>query len=325
MSIEPEEVGRIAAAAARLQENVERVIVGKGDVVALILVAILYEGHVLIEDVPGIGKTTLAKAVARSLDCTFRRIQCTPDLLPADITGTYVFNQKTSEFQFRPGPIMAQVVLVDEINRATPRTQSAMLEAMEERQVTVEGETRKLPRPFLVMATQNPIELEGTFPLPEAQIDRFLLRLSLGYPSQEEDKVILERLAEASPLEELEPMLKTSELLDLQRLVHKVRVAQAVEDYIISLIHATRSHPRVELGASPRAMLSLFRASQALSAIRGRPYVLPDDVKTLAPYVLSHRIIPKAQSHLRGFTAQDIVQEVLNSVPVPVEEEVEVS
>ena len=325
MTIGPEEVGRIAAAGARLQENVERVIVGKGDVVELILVAILYEGHVLIEDVPGIGKTTLAKAVAHSLDCTFRRIQCTPDLLPADITGTYVFNQKTTEFQFRSGPIMAQVVLVDEINRATPRTQSAMLEAMEERQITVEGETRKLPRPFLVMATQNPIELEGTFPLPEAQIDRFLLRLSLGYPSQEEDRVILERLAEESPLEELEPILKTSELLDLQRLVSKVRVAQAVEEYVVSLIHATRSHPRVELGASPRAMISLFRAAQALSAIRGRPYVLPDDVKTLVPYVLTHRIIPKAQSHLRGFTARDIVQEVLNSVPVPVEEEVEVS
>ena len=251
MRIAPEEAERFVITATRLRENVERVIVGKGDVVTLLLVAILCEGHVLIEDVPGIGKTSLAKAIARSLNCTFRRIQSTPDLLPSDITGTYVFNQQTSEFQFRPGPIMTQVLLVDEINRATPRTQSALLEAMEERQVTVEGETRDLPRPFLVFATQNPIELEGTFPLPEAQVDRFLMRIDLGYPSQDEDRIILARLAEKSALESLEPVLQTQEILELQALVRRVHVAESVEEYMISLIHATRSHPWVELGASP--------------------------------------------------------------------------
>ena len=321
MSINPEEVARIATAATRLQDNVERVIVGKRDVAELVMVAVLCEGHVLIEDVPGIGKTTLAKAVARSLNCSFRRIQCTPDLLPSDITGTYVFNQKTSEFQFRPGPILTQILLADEINRATPRTQSALLEAMEERQITVEGETRNLPRPFLVIATQNPIELEGTFPLPEAQVDRFLMRINLGYPSQEEDRLILDRFSEGSPLEELEPVIEVPELLGLQGLVRKVHVAEAVEEYMIGLIHATRSHPWVELGASPRAMLALFRCGQALSAIRGRSYVFPDDVKALAPYVLTHRIMPKVQSHLRGGTTQEVINEVLSSVPVPVEEE----
>ncbi len=324
MRIAPEEAERFVITATRLRENVERVIVGKGDVVTLLLVAILCEGHVLIEDVPGIGKTSLAKAIARSLNCTFRRIQSTPDLLPSDITGTYVFNQQTSEFQFRPGPIMTQVLLVDEINRATPRTQSALLEAMEERQVTVEGETRDLPRPFLVFATQNPIELEGTFPLPEAQVDRFLMRIDLGYPSQDEDRIILARLAEESALESLEPVLQTQEILELQALVRRVHVAESVEEYMISLIHATRSHPWVELGASPRAMLYLYRTAQALAVVRGRPYVLPDDVKALASCVLAHRIIPKSQSHLRGRTNQDILKEVMNNVPVPVEEEIQV-
>ena len=323
--MQPEEVGRIAITASRLQENVERVIVGKGDVVALMLVAVLCEGHVLIQDVPGTGKTVLAKAIARSLNCSFRRVQGTPDLLPSDITGTYVFNQQTSTFQFRPGPIMAQTLLVDEINRATPRTQSALLEAMQERQVTVEGETMALPRPFLVMATQNPIELEGTFPLPEAQLDRFLMQVSLGYPSQEEDRLILRRYREKDPLDDLEPVAQSNELLDLQHLVRKVHVAPPVEDYIIALVHATRSHPYVDLGASPRAMLALYRTAQALAAVRGRSYAIPDDIKAMIPFVMAHRIVPKTQSHLRGHNVPDILREVLESVPVPVEEEASVA
>ncbi len=308
--------------ASRLRENIERVIVGKGDVVTLALAAILSEGHLLVEDVPGTGKTMLAKAIARSLNCSFRRVQGTPDLLPSDVTGTYVFNQQTSAFQFRPGPIMAQILLVDEINRATPRTQSALLEAMQERQVTVEGETMALPRPFLVMATQNPIELEGTFPLPEAQLDRFLMQVSLGYPSQEEDRLIMRRFREADPLEELSPVAESDELVEMQRLVRKVHVAPPVEDYIIALVHATRSHPWVDLGASPRAMLAMYRTAQALAAVRGRSYAIPDDAKALASYVLVHRIMPKTQSHLSGHTAKDILREVVESVPVPVEEEV---
>jgi len=311
----------IAEAARQVRENIERVIVGKGQVVELVLVAVLCEGHVLIEDVPGIGKTMLARSVARSLGCTFRRIQCTPDLLPSDITGTYVYNQRTGEFEFRSGPVFAQVVLADEINRATPRTQSALLEAMEERQVTVEGETKPLPRPFLIMATQNPIELEGTFPLPEAQLDRFLLRLRIGYPTAEEDEVILDRFAERNPIDELVAVVPSEELLGLQQTCRKVLVRPDIRQYVIKLVHATRQHSQIELGASPRAMLGLFRTAQALAAIRGREYVIPDEVKYLAPFVLVHRIIPQAQSHLRGHTAADILREVLESVPVPVEEE----
>jgi len=316
-----EEVLQVADVSRRLQENIERVIVGKGDVVTLALVAILCEGHLLIQDVPGTGKTALAKAIARSLGCSFRRVQGTPDLLPTDITGTYVFNQQTSTFQLRPGPIMAQVVLVDEINRATPRTQSALLEAMQERQVTVEGETMALARPFLVIATQNPVELEGTFPLPEAQLDRFLMQITMGYPSQEEDKIILRRFREDDPLETLQSIVSGDELLSMQALVRKVHVSEAVEEYLISIVHATRSHPMVELGASPRAMLALYRTAQGLAAVRGRSYVIPDDVKALVSYVLMHRVVPKAQSHLRGANSRDILREVVNSVPVPVEEE----
>ncbi len=311
----------VARVARQVRENIERVIVGKGDVVELVLVAIMCEGHVLIEDVPGIGKTMLARSVARSLGCSFRRIQCTPDLLPSDITGTYVYNQKTGEFSFRPGPVFAQVVLADEINRATPRTQSALLEAMEERQVTLEGETRPLPRPFLVLATQNPVELEGTFPLPEAQLDRFLLRVRMGYPSEEEDAVILDRFAEHNPLEELRAVVSSEELLLLQHLCRRVLVDPDVRQYIIRLVHGTRQHPDVELGASPRAMLGLFRTAQALAAVRGRSYVVPDDVKYLVPFVLEHRVITRVQSHLRGHRAGDILQQVMESVPVPVEEE----
>ena len=313
-------VEALSTAAARVRENVEQVIVGKSAIVELVLVAVFCEGHVLIEDVPGIGKTMLARTVARSLGCSFHRIQCTPDLLPSDITGTYIYNQKNSDFEFRPGPVFAQVVLADEINRATPRTQSALLEAMEERQVTAEGETKLLPRPFIVLATQNPIELEGTFPLPEAQIDRFLLKVKIGYPSQDDDHIILQRFRKANPIEELSPVIAGPELMELQRVRQEVLVDADVEKYIVELVRATRQHPKVELGGSPRAMLGLYRTSQALAGIRGRSYVLPDDVKYLAPFVLEHRIIPKAQSRLRGQKTDDIIREVLESVKVPVED-----
>ncbi|MBI2856750.1 MAG: MoxR family ATPase [Chloroflexi bacterium] len=316
-----ETVENIARAVNQIRDNIERVIVGKGDVVELVLTAVLCEGHVLIEDVPGTGKTVLARSLARSLGCSFRRIQCTPDLLPSDITGTYVYNQKSGEFEFRPGPVFAQVVLADEINRATPRTQSALLEAMEERQVTAEGETKPLPRPFLVLATQNPIELEGTFPLPEAQLDRFLLRVHMGYPDDDQNETILERFAQRNPIEELSAVVSAEQLLRLQAACRRVAVSADVRRYVIALTCATRQHPQVELGASPRAMLALFRASQAMAAIRGRGYVIPDDVKYLAPFVMEHRLITKAQSHLRGRSASDILREVLDSVPVPVEQE----
>ncbi|MFC2048143.1 AAA family ATPase [Chloroflexota bacterium] len=315
-------VNRIRDFGTKVKENVNQVIVGKGDVVELTIVALLCEGHLLIEDVPGIGKTMLAKSIARSLDCTFRRVQCTPDLLPSDITGTYIYNQRTSDFEFRPGPIMSQVVLADEINRATPRTQSAFLEAMQERQVTAEGETKPLPRPFMVLATQNPIELEGTFPLPEAQLDRFLLNLKVGYPTLADDHLILARFRQADPLEELSPVVSSNELLQMQAECREVHVAADVEDYIIRLIHATRNHASLQLGASPRAMLALYRASQALAALRGRAFVIPDDVKYLVTFVLVHRIIPKVESHLRGHTAEEALAEIVNSVLVPVEEEV---
>jgi len=323
--VEDRIISQIRDIATKIKENVQRVIVGKDEVVELAIVALLCEGHVLIEDVPGIGKTMLAKSIARSLGCTFRRIQCTPDLLPSDITGTYIFNQKTSDFEFRPGPIMAQVVLADEINRATPRSQSALLEAMQERQVTTDGETKPLPQPFLVLATQNPIELEGTFPLPEAQLDRFLLRINIGYPTIEDDHLILARFRQADPLEELTPVTQSDVLLHIQAECRGIHVAADVEDYIIRLIHATREHASLELGASPRAMLALYHASQALAALRGRAFVIPDDVKHLVNYVLGHRIISRAGSHLRGSTAEETLREIMDSVPVPVEEETEVA
>jgi MoxR-like ATPase len=316
-----ETVNRIKSFGGKVKENVEKVIVGKGDVVELVIVALLCEGHVLIEDIPGVGKTVLAKSVARSLGCTFHRIQCTPDLLPSDITGTYIFNQKTADFEFRPGPIMAQIVLTDEINRTTPRTQSALLEAMQERQVTAEGETKPLPRPCMVLATQNPIEQEGTFPLPEAQLDRFLIKIKIGYPSAEDDKLILSRFRQDDPLEELKPVVSAAELIQMQAACRNVHVAADVEDYIIRLVHATRKHPAVQLGASPRAMLALYHTSQVLAALRGRAYVIPDDVKYLTNVTLSHRIIPKAESSLRGSSAEQALSEVIDSVAVPVENE----
>ncbi len=306
--------------AERARANVERVIVGKTVVVDMVLVALLCEGHVLLEDVPGIGKTMLAKSVARTLGCGFRRIQFTPDLLPSDVTGLSFFNQREQAFEFRAGPIFSQVVLADEVNRATPRTQSALLECMEERQVTVEGETRPLPRPFLVLATQNPVELEGTFPLPEAQLDRFLLRLALGYPGRDEEKTILRRFRSTSPLEDLAAVVEADELLAMGRICREVHVAEAIEDYLVALVGATREHPALELGASPRATLALYRASQALAAIQGRGFVLPDDVKRLAPAVLGHRLIASTRSRLRGRGLDEVVAEIVGSVPVPVEE-----
>jgi MoxR-like ATPase len=309
----------IAQVAARVRENIQKVIVGKDEVIDLALVAILCEGHILIEDVPGIGKTTLARSIAASLGCSFRRIQFTPDLLPSDVTGINYFNQKAQDFEFRPGPVMAQVVLADEINRATPRTQSALLEAMQERQITVDGVTYPLPRPFLVMATQNPIELEGTFPLPEAQVDRFLIKLPIGYPTEAEEHAILLRFERQDPLAELAPVVAPDELIDLQRQVRQVRVEQSVRDYVVNVARATRGHQDVQLGVSPRGTLALYHCAQALAAIRGRGYVLPDDVKLLAPYVLTHRILISPATRLRGRQLGDVLMDVIETVPVPVE------
>jgi len=305
--------------AARVRQNVKRVIVGKDDVIDLMMVAVLSEGHILLEDVPGTGKTTLAKAVAASLGCTFRRIQFTPDLLPSDVTGINYFNQKTQTFEFRPGPILSQVVLADEINRATPRTQSALLEGMQERQMTIDGETHRLPRPFLVLATQNPIELEGTFPLPEAQLDRFLMRVALGYPSEEEENRILQRFRVDDPLDDLQPVTDPGTVTDLIRQVREIHVAEAVQNYVVSVIRSTRIHDEIDLGASPRAALALYRTAQARAAINGQDYVLPDDVKFLAPYVLTHRIQINPQTRLRGRRPEDVVIDLVDTVPVPVE------
>ncbi len=311
---------QVQEAADRFVNNVSKVIVGKKSTIELVMVALLCEGHVLIEDVPGIGKTMLAKTTAKSLGCSFKRIQSTPDLLPSDVTGIHYFNQKTSEFEFRPGPVMTNIVLVDEINRATPRTQSCLLEAMQERQVTVDLETIPLPRPFLVIATQNPIELEGTFPLPEAQLDRFLLRVSLGYPSEDEEGTILSRFEQENPMDSLTSVLEATELLELQKLCRQVYVEDSVRKYVTAITRATRGHEGIKLGASPRASLGLHLAAQALAAMRKRSYVIPDDVKYLAVPALAHRLISKTEAHLRGRSLETIVGEVVSSVPVPVEE-----
>jgi MoxR-like ATPase len=314
-----DEIRQVQDAARTVRQNIGRVIVGKEEVVDQLMVALLCEGHVLFEDVPGIGKTTLAKTLAKSLGCSFQRIQFTPDLLPSDITGITFYNQKKGEFEFRPGPLLSQVVLADEINRATPRTQSALLEAMEERQISVERETLPLPRPFMVIATQNPVELEGTFPLPEAQLDRFLMRLRIDYPSQAEERLILQRFKEAQPLEDLTPVLSAERLQRLQKTIRRVKVEPSVESYIVELIRATRTHSAVELGVSPRGTLALYRASQARAAIKGRNYIIPDDVKHMAQPILSHRMIATNQARMHGRGMEQIVEDVLHIVAVPVE------
>ncbi|MFC1465324.1 MAG: AAA family ATPase [Candidatus Brachytrichaceae bacterium NZ_4S206] len=303
--------------AAKLIDNVERVIFGKRDVIELTAICLLCQGHLLIEDVPGVGKTMLAKALARSIGGTFKRIQFTPDMLPSDVTGTSIYNQKTGEFEFRPGPIMAQIVLADEINRATPKTQAALLEAMEERQVTVDGVTRELHPPFLVLATQNPIEYEGTFPLPEAQLDRFLMRVSLGYPTPEQQMAILDAQQFAHPIESLSQITDATELVEMQELLKSVYCDRLVKQYIVQLVDATRAHPDVYLGASPRGAWTLFRTAQARAAVRGRDYVIPDDVKALAAATLGHRIIISPAARIKGVTSADILDELLRVTPVP--------
>lgn len=312
-------VHAVAEAARIVRGNIGRVIVGKEGAANLLLIALFSEGHILIEDVPGMGKTVMARALARSIDCSFARIQGTADLLPSDVTGISYFNQKRNEFEFRPGPIFASIVLADEINRATPRTQSALLEAMQERQVTVDGQTMPLPRPFMLVATQNPIELEGTFPLPEAQVDRFLLRMRIDYPGRDDERTMLYRFQQAQPLETLMPVITGDALLALMPTVHAVQVAESIANYLLAIVRATREHPALDLGASPRAALALFRASQSLAAISGRPFVLPDDVKQLTQPVLAHRLVVSAQSRLHGQDATQILDEILESTPVPVE------
>ena len=312
-------VASIRDMADQVRANVGRVIVGRTETIDLALVAMLCGGHVLLEDVPGIGKTVLAKALARSVGCSFRRIQFTPDLMPSDITGINFYNQRSGEFEFRAGPIIANIVLADEINRATPRTQSALLEAMDERQISIDGDTQPLPSPFIVLATQNPIELEGTFPLPEAQLDRFLLRRRMGSPDESEEDAILQRFESADPLSELQPVIDAADVGRLGALLPRVHCEPSVRNYILRIVRATREHTAVELGASPRASLALFRASRAYAAVRGRDYVMPDDVKKLAGAVLAHRLTLSAQSRLRGRDAETLVQEILDNLPVPVE------
>ncbi len=307
----------VQAFAEKVINNVEKVIIGKHEEIKLTLVGLLCRGHLLIEDVPGVGKTMLARSIAKSIGCTFRRIQFTPDMLPSDVTGVSVFNQKTREFEFRPGPVMAQIVLTDEINRATPKTQSALLEAMQEQQVTVDGVTYSIPEPFLVLATQNPIEYEGTFPLPEAQLDRFMMRISLGYPSPEDEIAILDSQQYAHPVETLEQAIDVRELLDAQEKVKEVYVDPLVKEYIVTLVNATRDHPDVYLGASPRGSLALYKTSRARAAILGRDYVIPDDIKALSMPTLAHRLIVSPSARIKEVDPRAVVEETLQSVPVP--------
>ncbi len=304
----------------KVRTNIQQVIVGKGEVIDLVMTALLAEGHVLLDDVPGLGKTVMAKSFAKSIDCSFRRIQFTPDLQPADITGMNYYNQKNGEFSFRKGPIMSNVVLADEINRAVPRTQSALLEAMEERQVTVDGTTYTLAEPFIVIATQNPIELEGTFPLPEAQLDRFLIKVSLGYPIGEEEVEILRRFKSHNPLVELAAVIEPEEILELRQQVKSVHVDDELLGYISNLIRETRKHQSIRLGVSPRGSLALLKASSAYALIQGRTHVLPDDIKYLFPYIAKHRMILTDEADLRGVSKDEIIREITQQVTVPVEE-----
>ncbi|WP_273366542.1 AAA family ATPase [Alicyclobacillus herbarius] len=301
-----------------LFENITKVMVGKEEVIRLVLVSLLAGGHCLLEDVPGVGKTVLVRAVARTLGCSFRRIQFTPDLLPSDVTGASIYNQKTQEFEFRPGPVFGQVVLADEINRTSPKTQSALLEAMEERAVSADGQRHELPHPFFVLATENPIDFEGTFPLPEAQLDRFLMKLAMGYPSVEDEMAILDRQQKTHPVDELAAVAGPEDVLEWRRQAADVYVETALREYLVRIVQATRTHPSVYLGASPRASLALFKASQALALLSGRSFVIPDDIRYLAPYVLEHRLLLNADARLAGVSTQDVIQECVDSAPVPI-------
>ncbi len=309
-------MGDVQKFARQVIENVEKVIIGKHEAIELVMVALLCEGHVLLEDVPGSGKTMLARSVAASMGSAFKRIQCTPDLMPNDVTGVSIFNQKSGEFEFRQGPIFVNILLADEINRATPRTQSALLEAMQEQQVTVDGVTRELPRPFLVLATQNPVEYEGTFPLPEAQLDRFLMRISLGYPSPQDERQILVNLRREHPITQLKQVVDAHELIALQRQVWDVHMDDTLQEYIVTLAAATRGHPDLALGISPRGSLALFKAAQALAAVHNREHVIPDDIKTLVQVTLAHRLIVKPEAELRGRGAKAILEDVLENTPL---------
>lgn len=314
-------MSRLTAFTERVIQNIETVIVGKREQIEYLLVALLCRGHVLLEDVPGTGKTMLARSAAASMGLSFKRVQCTPDLLPNDITGVSIFNQQANRFEFQPGPLFVNILLADEINRATPRTQAALLEAMQESQVTVDGVTRPLPSPFLVLATQNPIEFEGTFPLPEAQLDRFLMRLSMGYPALEDELQLLRNLRQEHPIESIGAVVDGRELLALQALIQEIYVEESLERYLLAIVRATRKHSEITLGASPRGSLALYKSAQALAALRGRDHVIPDDIKQLAPLTLAHRLIIKPESHLRGRTTSDILDDILSSVALELGEE----
>ena len=309
----------VRSVADMVRDNVGRMIIGKGDIITLLLVALLSDGHVLIEDVPGMGKTVMAKALARSLGATFQRVQGTPDLLPSDIIGVSYFDQRKSDFVFRQGPLFAQILLVDEVNRTTPRTQSALLEAMAERQVTVDRDTLVLPKPFLVLATQNPLELEGTFPLPEAQLDRFLLNVQIGYPTEDEEQNILHRFKFDDPLDTLQPVINAEQVIALQQVIRTVQWQPSVERYLLAIVRATRTNPAIQIGISPRGTLALYRACEAYVAIQGRDYVQPDDIKYLAPRVLAHRLLTTTRTRMRGKRSLELMENIIRSVPVPVE------
>ena len=315
----------VRSVADMVRDNVGRMIIGKGDIITLLLVALLGDGHVLIEDVPGMGKTVMAKALARSLGATFQRVQGTPDLLPSDIIGVSYFDQRKSDFVFRQGPLFTQILLVDEVNRTTPRTQSALLEAMAERQVTVDRDTLVLPKPFLVLATQNPLELEGTFPLPEAQLDRFLLNVQIGYPTEDEEQDILHRFKFDDPLDTLQPVINAEQVVALQQVIRTVQWQPSVERYLLAIVRATRTNPAIQIGISPRGTLALYRACEAYAAIQGRDYVQPDDIKYLAPRVLAHRLLTTTRTRMRGKRSLELMENIIRTVPVPVEKIASVS